>query len=96
MKPLTRITINPDVMGGKPCIRGLRITIGTVVGLLAVGRSMDEILSAYPHLEPEDLYEALSYAALRADEVEVPLAPVSGAELSENAPTLGVETGLGV
>ncbi|MFH7242718.1 MAG: DUF433 domain-containing protein [Spirulina sp.] len=74
MKPLTRITLNPEVMGGKPCIRGLRVTVGTLVGLLASGHSTDEILRAYPYLEAEDIYEALSYAAWRADEIEVPLA----------------------
>ncbi len=74
MKPLTRITFNPEIMGGKPCIRGLRVTVGTVVGLLAAGRSIDAILSAYPYLERDDIYEALSYAAWRADEIEVPLA----------------------
>lgn len=74
MKTLTRITFNPEVMGGKPCIRGLRVTVGTVVGLLATGRSIDDILSAYPYLERDDIYEALSYAAWRADEIEVPLA----------------------
>lgn len=74
MKPLTRITFNPDVMAGKPCIRGMRVTVGTVVGLLASGCSIDDILSAYPYLEREDIYEALSYAAWRADEIEVPLA----------------------
>jgi uncharacterized protein (DUF433 family) len=61
----SRITHNPAVMGGKPCIRGLRVTVGTVVGLLASGESRERILQAYPYLEPEDLYEALSYAAWR-------------------------------
>jgi uncharacterized protein (DUF433 family) len=74
VKPLARITFNPDVMGGKPCIRGLRVTVGAVVGLLAAGRTMDEILQAYPYLEREDIYAALSYAAWRADQTEVPLA----------------------
>jgi uncharacterized protein (DUF433 family) len=74
MKPLSRITLNPEVMGGKPCIRGLRVTVGTVVGLLANGRSIDDVLKAYPYLETEDIYEALAYAAWRADEIEVPLA----------------------
>lgn len=74
MKPLSRITLNPEVMGGKPCIRGLRVTVGTVVGLLASGRSIDDVLKAYPYLETEDIYEALAYAAWRADEIEVPLA----------------------
>src|SRR5262245_51621338 len=54
-------------MGGKACIRGLRVTVGTVVGLLAAGRSREEILKAYPYLEPEDIDQALSYAAWRLD-----------------------------
>jgi uncharacterized protein (DUF433 family) len=74
MAPLTRITMNPNVMGGKPCIRGLRVTVGTVVGLMASGHTEDEILRAYPYLEREDLREALAYAAWRAQEIEVPLA----------------------
>jgi uncharacterized protein (DUF433 family) len=74
MKQLTRITFNPEVMGGKPCIRGMRVTVGTVVGLMAVGRTIPEILKAYPYLEEADVYEALSYAAWRVEEVEVPLA----------------------
>ena len=74
MKQLTRITLNPKVMGGKPCIRGLRVTVGTVVGLLAAGHTIDEILKLYPYLEEEDLREALAYAAWRAEEVEMPLA----------------------
>lgn len=74
MKQLTRITLNPKVMGGKPCIRGLRVTVGTVVGLLAAGHTFDEILKLYPYLEEEDLREALAYAAWRAEEVELTLA----------------------
>jgi uncharacterized protein (DUF433 family) len=58
-------------MGGKPCIRGMRVTVGTVVGLVAAGRTRDQILRAYPYLEAEDIAEALSYAAWRAREVEV-------------------------
>jgi len=73
MKALTRITLNPNVMGGKPCIRGLRLTVGTIVGLLAAGRSVDEILRSYPYLEKEDIPEALAYAAWRTEEIEVPL-----------------------
>jgi uncharacterized protein (DUF433 family) len=60
-------------MGGKPCIRGLRVTVGTVVGLMASGHSNAEILHAYPYLVEEDLREALAYAAWRVEEVEVPL-----------------------
>ena len=73
MNNLTRITFNPEVMGGKPCIRGLRVTVGTVVGLMASGHSPDKILQAYPYLELEDIYQALAYAAWRAEEIEVPL-----------------------
>ncbi|OGG44085.1 MAG: hypothetical protein A3F84_00055 [Candidatus Handelsmanbacteria bacterium RIFCSPLOWO2_12_FULL_64_10] len=73
MKPLTRITFNPEVMGGKPCIRGLRVTVGTAVGLVASGYSAAEILKQYPYLEEEDVREALAYAAWRVEEVESPL-----------------------
>lgn len=68
-----RITRDPSVMGGKPCIRGLRLTVGTIVGLLAAGRTEDEILSAYPYLEREDIRSALAYAAWRSEEVEFPM-----------------------
>jgi len=74
MTPLKRITRDPTVMAGKPCIRGLRVTVGTVVGLLAAGRTSAEVLKAYPYLEAEDILEALAYAAWRSDEQEVPLA----------------------
>lgn len=73
MTPLTPITLDPDVMGGKPCIRGMRITVGTIVGLVASGRIIPEILAAYPYLEEADIGEALSYAAWRVEETEVPL-----------------------
>ena len=65
-----RITHDPAVMGGKPCIRGLRVTVGTIIGLFAAGESRERILKAYPYLEPEDLDEALSYAAWRLQERE--------------------------
>ncbi len=74
MKQLTRITLNPQVMGGKPCIRGLRVTVGTIVGLFASGHSNAEILRLYPYLEEDDLRAALAYAAWRAEEIELPLA----------------------
>lgn len=74
MKELTRITFDPRVMGGKPCIRGMRVTVGTVVGLLAAGHTREDVLAAYPYLEKEDLQEALAYAAWRAEEVEAPMA----------------------
>ena len=73
MRTLTRITANPLRMGGRPCIRDLRVTVGTVVGLVAAGHHRDEILRLYPYLEDEDITEALAYAAWRADEFEVPL-----------------------
>lgn len=74
MKKLERITFDAKVMGGKPCIRGLRVTVGTIVGLVAAGHSFGDILQAYPYLEEEDLREALSYAAWRVEEIEAPLA----------------------
>ena len=61
----TRITHDPAVMGGKPCIRGLRVTVGTIIGLIAAGESRERILKAYPYLEPEDIDEVLAYAAWR-------------------------------
>jgi len=73
MTELKRITMDPEVMGGKPCIRGLRVTVGTVVGLIASRHSEDEILQLYPYLEVEDLRESLAYAAWRVEEIEVPL-----------------------
>lgn len=75
MPELTRITLNPEVMGGKPCIRGMRITVGTIVGLVASGRTIPEILKAYPYLEEADVREAFSYAAWRVEELEAPLKP---------------------
>lgn len=74
MHRLARITLDPEVMGGKPCIRGLRVTVGTVVGLIASGYSIDEILRLYPYLETEDISEALAYAAWRSEEFEVQVA----------------------
>lgn len=61
-------------MGGKPCIRSLRVTVGTIVGLVAAGHSHEEILLLYPHLKDEDIREAVSYAAWRVEELEAPLA----------------------
>ena len=72
-KQADRITLDPTVMGGKPCIRGMRVTVGAIVGLLAAGHSIDEVLEAYPYLERDDVLAALSYAAWRAEEVELPL-----------------------
>ena len=60
-------------MGGKPCIRGMRVTVGMLVGLVASGQSVDEILNLYPYIEKNDICEALTYAAWRVEEIEVPL-----------------------
>lgn len=74
MQKLTRITMDPQVMGGKPCIRNMRVTVGTLVGLMASGKTIDEVLAAYPYIERQDVLEALTYAAWRAQEKELPLA----------------------
>jgi uncharacterized protein (DUF433 family) len=74
MKQLQRITFDPQIMGGKPCIRGKRVTVGTIVGLIATGETIDDILAAYPYLEREDIMEALSYAVWRSEERDIPLA----------------------
>ncbi|MDR1283180.1 MAG: DUF433 domain-containing protein [Opitutaceae bacterium] len=68
-----RVTIDPLVMGGKPCIRGMRVTVGTITGLVASGASFTEILRLYPYLEEEDLKAALAYAAWRSEERELDL-----------------------
>ena len=73
MQNLSGITFDPQVMGGKPCIRGMRVTVGTMVELVTSGKTVDEVLADYPYLEREDILEALSYAAWRAEEREVPL-----------------------
>ena len=70
---LERITIDPRVMGGKPCIRGIRITVGTITGLLASGETIARVLELYPSLEKGDIYAALAYATWRAEEYDVPL-----------------------
>ena len=68
-----RITQRPDVMGGKACIRGMRVTVGMVVGQIGAGHSVEEVLADYPHLEREDIMQALTYAAWLAEEREVTL-----------------------
>ncbi|MDZ7674530.1 MAG: DUF433 domain-containing protein [Acidimicrobiales bacterium] len=69
----TRITVDPEQMGGRPCIREMRITVAMVLGQLAAGRTIDEILADYPYLEREDVLAALEYAAAMADERELPV-----------------------
>ena len=73
MPELDRITRNASIMGGKPCIRGMRVTVGMIVGLLASRHTFNEILSAYPYLEEEDIRQALAYAAWRVEEIDFPL-----------------------
>lgn len=72
---MNRITCNPEIMGGKPCIRGLRVTVGAIVGLVASGHDKTDILKLYPYLEEADIEQALSYAAWRVEEIELPLVP---------------------
>jgi uncharacterized protein (DUF433 family) len=73
MKQLNRITADPAVMGGKPCVRGQRVTVGMITGLIASGKSTPQILALYPYLEAEDITQALRYAAWRAEEIELPI-----------------------
>jgi uncharacterized protein (DUF433 family) len=73
MPTLDRISRDPAIMGGKPCVRGMRLTVGTIVGLVASGHANEEILAAYPYLEEEDIRQALAYAAWRVEEIELPL-----------------------
>ncbi|MCG8556689.1 MAG: DUF433 domain-containing protein [Proteobacteria bacterium] len=70
---LRRITHDPTMMGGRPCIRGLRVTVSMILGLLASGRSYENILADYPYLETDDIRAALAYAAWRSQEQELPL-----------------------
>ena len=74
MKTLDRITLDPAVMGGRACVRGMRVTVGMIVGLLASGQTAQEVLDAYPYLEPEDISQSLAYAAWRLEEREISLA----------------------
>jgi len=73
MSDFSRITQSPGVMGGKPCIRGMRVTVGMIVGQIGAGRSLEELLADYPYLEREDILEALRYAAWRTQEREIAL-----------------------
>lgn len=74
MGEFTRITRNPKIMGGKACIRGMRVTVGMIVGQLGAGVTIDELLAAYPYIERDDVFEALRYAAWLAQEREIELA----------------------
>lgn len=70
---INRITIDPVIMGGKPCVRGMRITVGMITGLVASGTSFQEIIELYPYLEEEDIRAALSYASWRSEEYDLQL-----------------------
>lgn len=70
---MDRVTIDPEVMGGKPCIRGMRVTVGMITGLAASGAAFSEILRLYPYLEEEDIKAALTYAAWRSEERDLSL-----------------------
>jgi uncharacterized protein (DUF433 family) len=74
MANFDRITQHPERMGGKPCIRGMRVTVGMVVGMIGSGHSIEAVLADYPYLEREDILQALRYAAWRTDDREVLLA----------------------
>jgi uncharacterized protein (DUF433 family) len=69
-----RITVDPAQMGGLPCIRGMRVTVSAVLGQLAAGQSIDDVLADFPYLEQEDVFAALEYAAAAVSERELPLA----------------------
>ncbi len=71
--PYKRITVEPEKMGGAPCIRGLRIPVATVVGMVASGMTVESILGEYPDLEKEDVHEALAYAAEAVREMQIPV-----------------------
>ncbi len=73
MENLNRITFNPQIMGGKACIRGMRVTVGAVVALVGSGHTFEDILTAYPYLELEDIKQSLAYAAWRVQEIDVPI-----------------------
>lgn len=73
MERFDRISRDPAVMAGKPCVKGTRVTVGALVGLVAAGKSTQEIVDAYPYVTAEDIAQALSYAAWRSEEVEISL-----------------------
>ena len=75
MNVFDRITLSPQQMGGKPCIRSMRVTVGMIVGQIGDGRSIEDLLADYPYLEREDILQALRYAAWLAEERELPLLP---------------------
>ena len=74
MNRFGRITHDPAVMGGQPCIRGMRVTVSMIVGMIGAGQTKSELLQLYPYLEPADIDQALAYAASRLSERKLPLA----------------------
>ena len=73
MKAFGRISHNPEIMGGKPCIEGTRVTVGTILGLLATEHSIDDIVKLYPYVQKADILDCLSYGSWRSEEREVDL-----------------------
>ena len=73
MEDISRITLDPATMGGRACIRSMRVTVGMIVGLIGSGKSIEQVLADFPYLEREDILQALRYAAWRAEEREVAL-----------------------
>ena len=92
MEFFDRITYDPKVMGGKPCIRGMRVTAGMVLGMLASGHSTEEMLQLYPYLEAEDIRAVLEYAAWQATEEEFPLTIDEGSDRYESLSAVVRET----
>jgi len=74
VQPFDRITMDPEVMGGKPCIRGMRVTVGMIVEAMAAGRTIEELLTDFPYIEEPDIREALAFAARLAQGHEIRLA----------------------
>jgi uncharacterized protein (DUF433 family) len=96
MPQLDRITQQPEVMGGKACIRGMRVTVGMLVGQIGAGHSVDDVLADYPYIERADIMQALQYAAWRAEEREITLASAdrrTHATLKANSQVLDAERG---
>jgi uncharacterized protein (DUF433 family) len=79
---LNRITVDPEVMGGKPCIRGMRVTVSCIIRQLAGGESVQRILAAYPYLESEDIHQALAFSAWLTDAHELDITPFADQELA--------------
>ncbi|KXK55523.1 MAG: DUF433 domain-containing protein [Chlorobi bacterium] len=77
MNELDRITFSPDIMGGRACIRGMRITVSLILTLIANGMTVAEVVEAYPYVEPEDIQQSLQYAALLAEDSIVQLRPAA-------------------